>query len=70
MPEQIINNSFKTETLIEMQLPKYFHEWMHSAIPDKQLRQTLLPEFERIYRQNGAIALRQIIERYQKLISI
>ena len=64
-----IQNSFKTETILDMQLPKYFHDWMLTAIPDVHLRHTLLPEFERIYRQNGATALRQILERYARLIN-
>ena len=65
MPD--IENNFKTETILDMQLPKYFHDWLLKAIPDVHLRHTLLPEFERIYRQNGATALRQILERYAKL---
>ena len=70
MPETI-QNSFKTETIIDMNFPTFFAEWLRATFKnDKILLFTLYPEFERIQRLNGNKGLQAIVERHQKNLTL
>ena len=59
-------NSHKTETILDVNLPKHFIDWATKNIP-REIFIALLPIFEKSFRHTGAKELDQLIERFNKL---
>jgi len=69
MKTKIINNTFDTETILDMTIPKEALDFIKSLKAEQLIKLILIDHFEEIYKHGGISKVKYQINKYKKWLS-